>query len=236
MGFRVSKKNGVLITLILTIAAMLIVYSMEFTVSASSDESLEAAINNYNFTTDIDVDVLAKEEAGKYLFVVYSQVDHEGWGGITRLERGILGKYRFKDCNNTNWQLYNAKGLELGRNNYLLIYGLNDLSVVSHFTVEDENEVIVFQADAYTGPFIELIGTETLLNVSNRSIRYYDDTGAEVSMKTLWDQFHVSDTGDGASVGSAEQGIIYALLGVILAIGLLTARSFWKSDTKKEAN
>lgn len=72
MGFRVSKKTGVLITLILTIAAMLIVYSMEFTVSASSDESLEAAINDYNFTTDVDVDVLAKEEVGKYLFVVYS--------------------------------------------------------------------------------------------------------------------------------------------------------------------
>lgn len=229
-----TNKNRIhiLVTLIITIAAMLIVYSLEFTVSVSTDESLEAAINEYNFTTDVDVDILAKEEAGKHLFVLYSQVDHEGWGGIARLERGILGKYRFKNCDNTNWQLYGAKGVEVGNNHYLLVYCLNDLPQVSNFTLEDENRVILFQSEAYDGPFIDLIETETLLPGSNRSIHYFDEVGLEVTVDTLWEQFQVSDTGDGASVGSAEQGLIYVFLGVILVAGLWISLSIWKSGYK----
>lgn len=238
MVFRkVSSKNkvGIFLAVFLTLTAMLIVYSLEFTVSASTDESLETAINEYNFTTDVEVDVLDKVTAGKYLFVLYSQIEYEGWGGIARLERGILGRYRFKDCNNINWPLYNAKAMELGRNYYLLIYGLNSLPGVSNFKIEDSDQVIVFQSDtdAYTKPFIELVGTDTLLNVSNRSILYYDESGRELSVDDLTQQFQVSQSGDGASVGSVEQGLIYVLLGIILAIGLLVIRSLWKAGLKE---
>lgn len=227
-----KNRIGFLTTLIITIAVMLIVYSMGFTVSVSTDESLEAAINEYNFTTDVEVDILATEEVGKHLFVLYSQVDHEGWGGVARLERGILGRYRFKNCDNTNWQLYGAKGVELGNSHYLLVYCLNDLPQVYNFTLEDENGNTLFQSEAYDGPFIDLIETETLLPGSNRSIHYFDEVGSEVSVEVLWEQFRVSDTGDGASVGSAEQGLIYVFLGVILVAGFWISLSIWKYGYK----
>ena len=71
--------KGLVITLVIMIIAMIFVYNRAFDVNVSSEDSLEAAINEYNFTTDIDVTVLDSEKIGKYLYVLYSQDDYPGY-------------------------------------------------------------------------------------------------------------------------------------------------------------
>ena len=221
--------KGVVVTVVIMIVAMIFVYNLAFDVNVSSKESLETAINEYNFTTDIDVTVLDSEKIGKYLYVLYSQDEHPGYGGLALLEKGILGKYRFHNCDNFNWQLYNVKSKEINHKTYLLMYCLNDLPNVATYNLySDFGRVgdVTYSGKAIKGPFLEIVETPELYQVTSWAIRYYDENNNEINEDDLVKLFEVSETGDGASVGTAEKGFIYIYLGIILLIGLVIIRYF----------
>ncbi len=210
------------------ITAMIWLYNLEFTVDVSTNESLEAAINEYNFTTDVDVTILESKSIGKYLYVLYKQDAHKGYGGLALLERGIFGKYRFHNCNNFNWQLYNVRAKEIKNRNYLLIYCLNDLPNVATYNLYNNLEKtgeIVYTGNAEKGPFLNIIETSKLHQISSWMIRYFDENGKEINEEELTKLFEVSDTGDGASVGSAEKGLIYVYLIIVLLLGIAVCKT-----------
>lgn len=221
--------KGLVITLVIMIIAMIFVYNRAFDVNVSSEDSLEAAINEYNFTTDIDVTVLDSEKIGKYLYVLYSQDDYPGYGGLAFLEKGILGKYRFHNCNNFNWQLYNVKSQEINHKNYLLVYCLNDLPNVATYNLYSDfgkSGDLTYSGNAVKGPFLEIVETPELYQVTSWAIRYYDETKEEINEDDLLKLFEVAENGDGASVGTAEKGFVYVFLGIILLLGLVVIRYF----------
>lgn len=224
-----QQMKCVAVTFVIMIIVMIFVYNLAFDVNASAEESLETAINEYNFTTDVEVSVLDTEKVGKYLYVLYAQDDHPGYGGLALLEKGFLGKYRFHNCDNFNWQLYNVKSMEINHKNYLLMYCLNDLPNVATYNLySDFGRVgdVTYSGKAIKGPFLEIVETPELYQVTSWAIRYYDENNNEINEDDLVKLFEVSETGDGASVGTAEKGFIYIYLGIILLIGLVIIRYF----------
>ena len=231
----IKEKNrrqliGVLLSIILTVVCMTGLYHAEFSVDTSSTSLLEAEIDAYNFTMDLEVDVLETERIGKYLYVLYSQKNHEGYWGIAQLERGIFGKYRFNHCSNSNWPLYNASARTIGGRNYLIIYGLNELPDVDSFQVYgdfERNGDVLYQGKALSTPCIEIIETGERLSLYAGNIRYYDKQGTEIPEDQLLNLYPSSQSGSGSGVGSAEQCLIYVFEGILLGMGIILVRYFW---------
>lgn len=236
--FQKKQFIGAAVSILLTLSAVFSLYSREFTVDVLETALLEEEIKAYNFTTGIDVEVLECENVGRYLYVLYAQKEYDGYGGIARLEKGILGKYRFLSCNNFDWPLYHADGEEIGGENYLFLYGLNTLPQVETFRVYDNFEKQgepVYIGKAMEAPFLEVIRTEELLQPMPWCIRYFDADGEEVPENELWEMFPVAAGGSGSSVGTAETGMVYVLIGIVLLLGLICARFFLMEDPGAKA-
>ncbi len=232
--FHKKQIIGAAASVVLALAAVVSLYSQAFPVDVSEQAVLEEEIKAYNFTTEIDVEVLESEEIGKYLYVLYAQKEYEGYGGIARLEKGILGKYRFLNCNNFDWPLYNVDGEEIGGKNYLFVYGLNDLPQVETYGLYDNYQKLgepVYVGEAMDAPFLEIIQTKGLLPAAPWLLRYFDADGEEVPEEDLREKITVAAGGSGSSVGTAETGLIYAYIGVILLLGFVFLRFFLMPET-----
>ena len=220
---------GGILSALITLLCMFWVYSIDFNVDVSTASSLEAAIEEYNVAVDMDVDVVESKRVGKYLFVLYERADLFGNYGIAKLERGIFGKYRFHTSSNTNWQLYNLDSETVGKRNYLLIYGINDLPDAASFTIFSDFEktsAVLYTGSAEHSPFLRIVETEERYSVWPSFIRYYDETGMELSERDLLLQLPDVSDGKAGTVGSAELGVVYALLAILFVLGIVFVRCF----------
>ena len=238
---RFHKKQivGAAAAIFLTFAAVLALYSQEFDIAVSEKAVLEERIKDYNFTTENEVTVVECQEAGKYLYVLYEQKEREGTGGLATLEKGILGNYRFLRCNNFIWPLYNVKTETIGRRNYLLVYGLNDLPEVEIYQVYDNFEKQgepVYTGTVGEAPFLELIEMGEQIQTHSGCIRYLTADGGEITERELEERLSATGGGSSSSVGTAETGLLYAYVGIVLLLGIVVTRFFLMTEKTAAEN
>ena len=189
---------GAVLSALTALLCMLWLYNAEFSVDVSSTSSLEAAVDEYNFTVAMDVNVVETEKVKNRLFVLYEREDVSGHYGLAELEHGLLGKYRFRSCSNSDWGLYNLTSKAVGGRDYLLIYGTHDLPGVDSFKIFSDFEktgVPLYTASAERAPFLCVVETEKKWQVHPAMIGYYDADGMELPEKELLSQLPSAEAG-----------------------------------------
>ncbi|KXL52119.1 hypothetical protein CLNEO_24680 [Anaerotignum neopropionicum] len=224
----------------ITLICMYLFYGLEFSISTKDDEILSVAIDEYFFTETVEANILARENIGRELFVFFQRDGYVGHYGIAVLERGIFGKYRFLNAGLNDFSLYwcnYADGQRLGKE-YLVICGLYDLPNVTSYAVfsyDNTEQEPLFQNSAEKAPFLRIVKTngENIYSPFT-AVHYYDDLGAELDKGELLDSVPVAVEGKTPSVGSAELGLVYFILGVIFLLGLCFVRYFLLWGEEKE--
>jgi transcriptional regulator with XRE-family HTH domain len=238
---------GVVISLVLMIICMIGLYNMEFSVRADSTSGLEAAINEYNFNDDLKSDVLEVESIGNDMYVLYRQIDHEGAGGLAKLERGIFGRYRILSCSNYNYPLINWAYADTGDKHYIITYCVNALPQVRSYVVyimskervkrtsETPVEEEFIRCDLNGSPFMTLTEIPNDMVVVSRpeSIVYYDGSGDKVELDELEALYETDTDAVASGTGTAETWLFYVYEFIILVLGIVMIR-FFASDIRRK--
>lgn len=214
--------------LLITLIGMALFYSAQYDVDASTDQSLESAIEAYGAWEQPAVDILQREKLGRYLFVTYRQVDYPGFFGTALLQKGILGKYTFLKKDNTNMPLYAAREEKLGGRYYLLIYGFNQLPQVSAYVVKDAAGQELWRGGREETPFLHVVklSEKPLFDLDYKT--YYDAQGQPLSEIDLRESIQISEGGAHHSTATAELGLMPVILGFFFLIGCAVAYSILK--------
>lgn len=226
-----KKRIGAILSAIIALLFMFGLYNMEFTVDVTNENSLEMDIDEYFFTENVDANILHSEKIGKYLVIFFEREGYLGHYGIANLEAGIFGKYRFINANLSDWPLYEYTFNKEKSN--LILYGINDLPKVATYAVypsDDTSKEPIFVGQGEDTPFLRVIKLENPENyVGVQFVHYYDDNGTEIDFKELWNQAPEPDEGSTPSVGSAELGMVYVFVGIVLVLGIVFVRYFLTS-------
>lgn len=235
---RISGKRfaAALVVLLITFGIIGAIYSEEYSVNVQNQAQLEEKLSDYFFTEeDMETHILAGQQSGKTLYLLFERVGCPGIYGLAELEQGILGRYRFSSADLSNYPLYQASVLQAGKQNHLLIYGLYALPGVAAYQWYDaQNEEPGFVGEAETGPFLRIVdlpvgvGEETLW--SDEAFRYLDSQGNELDVEALKAQLPAPASCDCPSVDSESASVLVAyllpvaLLGLAVTFGLLFGR------------
>lgn len=216
----------------LTLACMIGLYNMEFCVSIRSAADLERAIGEYRHLDENEtaIDVLEWDSIGNQMIVLYKT--HRYSGGLARLERGIFGKYRMLSAGENEVVLCAAEPIELGRKHYLAVYAPDGLPDVVSLRVIDERsgEVLYANAAGY-GAFLDLVELDEKPSVwAFGSVHFYDAAGEEIPYGELLEKMGLSHANGGSGTGTAEQGMIYVLEGILLLLGFVIVRYYLKKE------
>ncbi len=237
-GGHLNRKriSGAIISFILMIVCMFGLYNMEFSVKIDSTAGLEAAINEYNFNTDLQSDVLETETLGNRSYVLYRAENHKGCAGVAELEKGLFGRYRILQAGSTNYPLISVKYVRSGGRHYAGLYCINDLPEVKTFDVlrytenadHTPGDSDVISTEEYTGSpfltFVEIEDDDELITIPQGRV-YYDENGKELDREQMERAFEF-DEDFGGSTLTAERGMIYIYEGIILLLGIIIIRFF----------
>lgn len=234
---RLRRLLGALVSLLLTVSCMLGLYNYEFGISVASTADLEAAVNEYCFDEELEVDVLERVAVGSRLFVLFRDELHPGGSGLCTLERGIFGRYRVTDATLEDYPLCVAYLARIGGREYLLTWCVNELpgvAAVAFYDGYDDG----FQASAPNvistqriekTPFLHVEELPEGTTAATFGSAYYDAAGRQIPRRTLEERFGSDGSSSGTGYGTAELGTVYVLEGIILLLGLVFIRYFLQS-------
>lgn len=215
------------LAILVTLGCMVWLYDREFSVEASATSSLEAAIDEFNFEENLEVNVLESEHLGDRLVVLYQKKDSTSYHGIAELQRGIFGKYRFLRTSNSDWDLYDIETVTSRGKSYLLIYGINDLPGVKTFSVlrtPEDAGTLLYKGEGRKAPFLDMVEVKGEVPLFPNAIRYYDGEGREITMEELHAQLGMDRNGGGSGTSVVEGGLLYVYLGIVLVLGIIITR------------
>ena len=231
-----KKISGAIITFILMVVLMAGLYNMEFSVKIDTTAGLEAAINEYNFDSDLQSDVLETETLGNRSYVLYKAENHKGCYGVAELEKGLFGRYRILQTGSTNYPLVSVNYVKSGGRHYAELYCINELTDVKTFDVlgytenadQSPGDPDVVLTAEYTGsPFLifaEIEKGDELLTFPQGRV-YYNEKGNEIDREQLERSFEF-DEEFGGSTFTVERGMIYIYEGIIFLLGIIIIRFF----------
>lgn len=214
---------GAVSLFVITLLCMYALYSKEFSVDATDTTSLEAAIDEYFFTENVDAEIIKSQREGNLLFVFFEREGYQGHYGIATLEAGLFGKCRFRDSSLDDWPLYNFSFPS--PENYLLLYGINDLQRVATYAVYPDNNTSaqpIYQGQVEKAPFLRIIKLQNPESYPWKDfVHYYDANGDEIDIDTLLKESPQPVEGNGATtVGSVEFFWIYVCLSIVFILGI----------------
>ena len=208
--------------ILLALASALALYCAEFNLPSTKDAVLEETISDYCYA---DVELLARAEEGNAVFVLYTKGDGPGSCGITRLQKGPLGRWRVLYDGYGLWPLYGVKAETIGTQSYVLLFGSSALpeEVASWAVYMNDSSRPLTGGAPESAPFIRLVPSEPdsgewLLDFYD--LRYYDSDG---TLLDAWAMEHANAVSTGvASIRKImDGGSIYFLMTLVVLTGIL---------------
>lgn len=241
---------------IIAIVLMCLLYSSEFKYQnteagrllAVEDYVAEDKPDSYPFKTAVEtgtpltVNAWAQDGGSLYLFYTADNAEHVR--GYVRLERGINGRYRplKSSCSPSKLTagVYLSRDLDSGV--YLLAaYGCRgiysaQLSFSAYY--DGHSETVVKTVEIPSSDFLRLMSPADLIeylgvdskgldSISLSCVRLFDEDGSDVSAQYA-DESVTQSWGSGK--GSAETGMVYFLIAIVAALGIILVRFFLKKD------
>lgn len=227
---KLRKIMGAVLAALVTLFCLYGLYNMEFEVDVVNTTVLEAAIGDYFFSENLQVDVVESCPVGSKLVVFFEREGYAGHYGLAILERGVFGKYRFLSASLMDWPLYSyTVSHSLGKE-HLLLCGVNDLPGVASYAVypgDDTAKTPIYRGEAEKAPFLRIVdvpGGEEY--VGSHFVHYYDSAGVELDISQLCQTVPVPVDASTPGVGTAELGLVYFFMAVILVLGVVVIRYF----------
>ncbi|MBQ1408115.1 MAG: helix-turn-helix transcriptional regulator [Eubacterium sp.] len=225
--------------LILTVFCMVGLYNMEFDVNVVSTDSLESAIGDYCFTDTTEVNVLESASIGNRLIVLYDRVDEKpGTSGVAILEKGIFGKYRFRECDNEDgFGVYFVQTKIKGRDHlifacadelpgFVTAYGFPEYDGTQRIEEKCDISKVQYLTDYYRSPFLTVTEAKDGVSITYNPL-YYDKDQNPYNIIEVAEAMGVKYEGSsGSATGSMEPSLIYGFEAVVLMIGIIIIRYF----------
>ena len=245
------------LSLILALLCMWWLYDQEFHYPNTETGRLEA-VQDYiiapegssirHVTEGTTLHAAAWDEIGRHLFIFYFAENEENVHGVIHLVRGINGKYRPLNADESpsrySGGLYGARvnGSD-GELFYLAGYNCRDIyraeavfraSLVTgndlepftySFALDGENFLRVMTFDE----FKETVSTvpEDAVSVYLEDVRLFDKDGQDITAQYKDEEMTPSW---GAGIGTAETFMVYVLMGIVAILGIVFIRYFLRRD------
>lgn len=262
--FRWQQRLGAILSVAVTLLCLVGLYRSEYCYDLTNTAEIEALIQEdpasnslAGFPQGGEVDVLETTTVKDRLFILY-QIEQNGTfnrQGLYEFQRGIFGRYRFRQSHNEVYPLIITSLTEIGRQQYLEIYAANWPEEAASFAVfpgyhppsyageEDILPDISTLTPAYEGTaeksILQVIPvTEEQVKAGlygSASVVYYDAAGNQLDNWELARPYLNSDGSYGG--GGDGNGIVWSVdvLQVILVIvGIIMTRYFLCPEPKKE--
>ena len=242
----IRKIIGAILSIIIMLACVVGLYSLEYNVSAESTNDLENAINEYNAFLETSADILERQAMGNHLYVLYGQKEYPGACGLACLEKGIFGNYRIINCDNTDSRWVNVRKITIGKTSYCVSYCSNALSEIDSYGIcgvkEDigpnltvDDSYLLYKIDYKESPFLNFTEIDNDVTVSPFNVKYYKDDIEipEGNIVNVLGEHFVEGAPNGGG-GTAELGLFYVLEGIIFLLGIVFMRFFLSDAISKK--
>ena len=242
----IRKIIGAILSIIIMLACIVGLYSLEYNVSAESTNDLENAINEYNAFLETSADILERQAMGNHLYVLYGQKEYPGACGLACLEKGIFGNYRIINCDNTNSRWVNVRKVAVGKTPYCVSYCVNAFPEIDAYgicgvkegvgpnlTVDDS--YLLYKLDYKGSPFLCFTEIDNDATVSPFHVKYYKNN-SEIPEDTIENVLgeHFVEGAPNAGGGTAELGLFYVCEGIIILLGIVFVRFFLSDAVLKK--
>ena len=261
---RWQQRLGAVLSVAATLLCLVGLYRSEYCYDLTSTAEIEALIQEdlasdslAGFPQGGEVDVLETTTVKDWMFILY-QIEQDGTfkrQGLYEFQRGIFGRYRFRQSHNEVYPLIITSLTEIGRQQYLEIYAANWPEEAASFRVfpgyrppaYDGEEEILPDISTLT-PVYEGTAAKSILQVipvteeqvkagffGSMSVAYYDAEGSQLDTGELIKLYRNSEGGSGG--GGGGNGAIWPVdvFQVILVIlGIIMTRYFLCPEPKKE--
>ena len=262
--FRWQQRLGAILSVAVTLLCLVGLYRSEYCYDLTNTAEIEALIQEdpasnslAGFPQGGEVDVLETTTVKDRLFILY-QIEQNGTfnrQGLYEFQRGIFGRYRFRQRHNEVYPLIITSLTEIGRQQYLEIYAANWPEEAASFAVfpgyhppsyageEDILPDISTLTPAYEGTaeksILQVIPvTEEQVKAGlygSSSVVYYDAEGNQLDNRELAKPYLNSDGsygGGGGGNGDIWPVDVFQVLLVI--VGIIMVRYFLCPEPKKE--
>ena len=262
--FRWQQRLGAVLSVAVTLLCLVGLYRAEYCYDLTSTAEIEALIQEdlasnslAEFPKGGEVDVLETTTVKDRMFILY-QIEQNGAfnrQGIYQFQRGIFGRYRFRQSHNEVYPLIITSLTEIGRQQYLEIYAANWPEEAASFAVFSgyhapsyAGEEEILPAPSTLTPVYEGTAAKSILQVipvteeqvkaglyGSASVVYYDAAGNQLDNGELAKPYRNAGAGYGG--GGGGNGIVWSVdvLQVILVIvGIIMTRYFLCPEPKKE--
>lgn len=119
---------GAVLTALITLYCLVGLYNLEYNIDFSNTESIEQAINDALPYDYIDADFVQMVTLKNRAFVLFrdgAEAEYKGHG-VAHFERGIFGKYRLREMEQTTYPLLHYFVAEIQGKSYMVISCVNE--------------------------------------------------------------------------------------------------------------
>lgn len=239
--FRMIQIIKAVIAIVIALVLSGVIYKAAFNFDISSfdilkqeiiqDLSLDVDAEKSTVQTDPEIDILEMSSLGTSCFVTFKTDYYSDGEGIAVLEKGILGGFRFLDCEISSWPLYDFRETRYKGSRYLAVFGNNDIRDAASFRIYQNNDGQIFgtaepldrgeliaEGQVQPAPFIQFIQTDSKDSFYEKNfcyIYYYDKDGNELDRVSLAKSFNMVHSSQYA-VGSSSS---YEINSSVLSVG-----------------
>ena len=231
------RKQAALIILIVSVLAVVIIYSADFSISLPED-NLTKIIEDYTFTEDTKLTILKTERDGNRLFVL-CRADNPYYISLAYLERGFNGRWRITGCSEYTGMCISSFGNHYyDGSDHMIIVGVEcDPRAVSYEFIYNhpynaEKEPVVVYSNNVTEPnFIHIYETG---NYWNTRLKIYDANGENIELELSKKYSEDVEMQGGGGRGGPEGVSMNSTFAIIIIINLIAFWAVWIEKPKQK--
>lgn len=243
---------GAVLSAFVTLFCIVGIYNLEYNIDFSNTESIEQAINDALPYDYIDADFVQMVTFKNRAFVLYrdgAESEYKGHG-VAHFEKGIFGKYRLRETEDTTWPLLHYFIAEIGNKSYMVISCVNEPIGAETFRIYGNYPDVdwIYRGD-FDAPLAHPEGEPVYEGATGKELLiiepmteeeaeayyclyfelYYDAEGNVMDSGSIAAEYVEFDNlSDWESGGSVDQDPVqmYVFIVIVLLIGLVFVRYF----------
>lgn len=223
------------VAMVIFCLSLIIAYGIYSTEYFIKNDNADIEKNISTFTGNkVNAIIVQKQIVDRDLLVFYGDRKIDGILGFTLLHRGFNGRYEITSTNYGSESHFNIDtySFKTSKSNYIAIGGRNyDNKIKKYNLMEFDSHKIIINDKSIDG--------DDFLNVFNLNYEYnfpilqaLDGKGNDISKVVTIKEYENIPS---SAVGKAELFMLYVWMGIVILVGFIIAKCFWKRRKVIEA-